>query len=61
MEISVPTYADPIQFETLDCKLACNILQVERGSYVCVVIQKPVRWLNLRLDVNPLWPEPLGT
>ena len=61
MKVTVPTYADPIQFKTLDRKLARHILQIIRGSDIGAVIQKPISWLDLRLDVNAFGPKALST
>jgi len=38
VEISIPTYANPIQFETLDIKLTRYIFKVEGRSHVCIGI-----------------------
>src|SRR5579863_1458052 len=61
VEVSIPTCSNPIQFQALDRKLARHILQVVRGSNICVVIQKPVNRIKLCLDVNPFWPKALST
>jgi hypothetical protein len=57
VEISIPTYADPIQFETLDVKLARNIFKVVRRSNICVRIQEPTSGVNLDLDINSIRPK----
>jgi hypothetical protein len=38
MEVSVPTYADPIQLKALDVKLTSNIFEVAGRSDICFVI-----------------------
>ena len=61
VRVAVPTYADPIQLKTLDCKFSCYILQVVRRPNICAVVQKPVCRVDLCFDVYPFWPQALGT
>jgi hypothetical protein len=61
VEVTVPTYADPIQLKTLDSKFVCHILQVVRRPDICAIVQKPVCRIDLRFDIYPFWPEALST
>jgi len=60
MEISIPTSAHPIQFQTLDQKLTRHILQVVGGSNIRAGIQKPICRLDLGFDVYSFWAKPLS-
>jgi hypothetical protein len=60
-KVSIPANPDPIQFEALDRKFASYILQIIRGSDIRIVVEKPVGWFDLRLDVYSFRSQPLST
>jgi hypothetical protein len=59
-QVSVPYHCSPVEFQSLDVKLAGSVFQIVGGTYIRWTVEEPVARINLHIHVDAHGFDALG-